>query len=69
MALKETNGAAFYALMQGPDLEALLPIVYTPTIGQSRPRFTPSEPGDFLGGEGEGVDAAPRRRVACRAGR
>jgi len=35
MALKETNAAAFYALLQGPDLEALLRIVYTPTIGAS----------------------------------
>lgn len=34
MALKETNRAAFYALLQGPDLEALLRIVYTPTIGE-----------------------------------
>jgi hypothetical protein len=33
MALKETNRAAFYALVQGEDLEAVLRIVYTPTIG------------------------------------
>lgn len=38
MALKETNRAAFYALLQGPDLEALLRIVYTPTIGAMRKR-------------------------------
>lgn len=40
-ALKETNAAAFYALLQssGGDLEALLRIVYTPTIGQACERF------------------------------
>lgn len=34
MTLKETNQAAFYALLQ-QDLEALLPVVYTPTIGDA----------------------------------
>lgn len=32
VTLKETNAAAFAALLQG-DLEVLLPLVYTPTIG------------------------------------
>ncbi|WIA13414.1 hypothetical protein OEZ85_006994 [Tetradesmus obliquus] len=32
VTLKETNAAAFAALLQG-DLEGLLPLVYTPTIG------------------------------------
>ncbi|WIA33562.1 hypothetical protein OEZ86_006686 [Tetradesmus obliquus] len=32
VTLKETNSAAFAALLQG-DLEVLLPLVYTPTIG------------------------------------
>jgi malate dehydrogenase (oxaloacetate-decarboxylating)(NADP+) len=34
MSLKETNRAAFLALLQ-QDLESLLPLVYTPVIAQA----------------------------------
>jgi malic enzyme len=34
VTLKETNAAAFAALLE-TDLEGLLPLVYTPTIGEA----------------------------------
>jgi malate dehydrogenase (oxaloacetate-decarboxylating)(NADP+) len=34
VTLKETNQEAFYALLQS-DIEQLLPLVYTPTIGDA----------------------------------